>query len=111
MNMFVDKLTDKLNSRKLSMSHLHQQGLDDKALDGTTLLKPSRADLETHVQLAESNATQEHTARMAAEANATQFARKLSQAQSAQQAAEAKASQEAQEVAKAQSAQQAAETK
>merc|ERR1719388_196003 len=80
MNMFVDKLTNKLNSRKLRTSNLDQQGLDDKALDGTTLGKPSRADLEKQVELAEENATQAHAARKAAEANATTFARKLSQA-------------------------------
>jgi len=111
MNMFVDKLTNKLTNRALQTPELQQEALDDKAMDGTTLGKPSRADLIKQAQSAEANATQAHAARKAAEANTTQFAQKLANAQSAQKAAEAKATQMEQELTKAQSAQKAAEAK
>lgn len=125
MNTFVNKLTDKLTNRGSQIS-----GASDKAMDGTTLLKPSRAALEKELNSAEANTTQALAARQAAEAKleqsekqletarstqqtveakAFQEAHELTEAQSAQQTDEAKASQEAQELAKAQSAQKAAQ--
>jgi chromosome segregation ATPase len=139
MNTLVDRITSKLSNRLLHVSHSHQQGLHDQAMDGTTLLKPSRADLENKVQSAEANVTQAQEARKAAEvnvaqansakqnakaksaqyskelasakSNATQEAQEAVRAKDARQAAEANAAKEAQELMKAQSAKKVAETK